>query len=171
MRTEGDVGGNHRRILLVSTFASRLLAALVIILASYLPLFDSSPQVLLPESTWTSSSLRWDAFHFAHVAQDGYTYEHDWAFFPGTPFVMRYVGALLGKDDWTAVLRGGVFAALACDTTLVLYDLSLHHLHSESLAFLAALLSLIPSSPATMRYAPYTEPFFAYLSYLGRVCI
>jgi phosphatidylinositol glycan class V len=114
--------------------------------------------------------LRWDAFYFAHIAKNGYVYEQEWAFFPGTPLIMKYAGSILGNEGWAAVLQGGALVALVCDTTFVLYDLTLHHLHSESLAFLVSLLSLLPSSPATLRFAPYTEPFFTYLSYHGGFC-
>ncbi|KAF8170181.1 GPI mannosyltransferase 2 [Mycena galopus ATCC 62051] len=48
-----------------------------------------------------------------------------------------------------------------------MYSLSLHHLGSPALARLAAILSLLPSSPATLFLAPYTEPFFTYFSYKG----
>lgn len=156
-----------KRRLLTSAAVSRVLVILLTILASHLPLFDSSPRVLIPESTWASSFLRWDAFFFAGIAKNGYVYEHEWAFFPGTPLIMRYAGKLFSANPWTAALQGGAAVALFCDTTSVLYDLSLHHLHSEKLAFVATLLSLLPSSPATLRFAPYTEPFFTYLSYRG----
>jgi hypothetical protein len=65
------------------------------------------------------------------------------------------------------LLLGGVAAAVTCDTTRTFYALSLHHLRSPQLAFLASLLSLLPSSPVTLQYAPYSEPFFTYFSYKG----
>ena len=34
-------------------------------------------------------------------------------------------------------------------------------------AYLTALLSLVSSSPAALRYAPYTEPFCAWMSFQG----
>lgn len=57
--------------------------------------------------------------------------------------------------------------AVVCDSTHVLYDLSLHHFRSHSLAFLSAALSVFSSSPAALKLAPYNEPFFTYLSYRG----
>ncbi|KAJ7668374.1 GPI mannosyltransferase 2 [Mycena polygramma] len=48
-----------------------------------------------------------------------------------------------------------------------MYALSLHHLGSSALARLATVLSLLPSSPVTLFLAPYSEPFFTYLSYKG----
>ncbi|KAF9242134.1 glycosyltransferase family 76 protein [Melanogaster broomeanus] len=123
---------------------------------------------------WTSSLLRWDAFHFAHIAREGHFYEHEWAFFPALPLVMHASGSVLSyvtsgqrSPDWSAILLGGAILAALFDSTRVLYRLSLHHLRSPSSAFLATALSLLPSSPATLRFASYSEPFFTYFSYRG----
>ncbi|EGN99627.1 glycosyltransferase family 76 protein [Serpula lacrymans var. lacrymans S7.3] len=171
----------HLRILLVGTFLSRLYTCILIVLsASFLPLFDSSPTILLGNS-WQSSFLRWDAFYFTHIAENGYVYEHEWAFFPGIPLLMRFASQFLtgltvhgdvSSDlttslEWTMLLQGGALAALACDSTRTLYHLSLHHLGSPSLAFVSAALSLLPSSPAALRFAAYTEPIFTFMSYRG----
>ena len=159
----------HRKQLLIFTLASHVLILLLLFLCSYLPLFDSSPWAVLDKSTtsWaTSSLLRWDVFHF-RLAADVRMYEHQWAFFPGVPTFMELLGRIAPSDNWATSLQGGVLLAIACDCTLSLYDLSLHHLKSTSLSFLSATLSLLPSSPATTRYAPYAEPLFAWASYRG----
>jgi len=159
----------HRKLLLIFTLASQVLILLLLFLCSHLPLFDSSPWAVLDKSTtsWATSSLfRWDVFHFRLVA-DERMYEHQWAFFPGAPTLMEFLGRTAPSDNWSTFLQGGVLFAIACDSTLALYDLSLHHLKSTSLSFLSATLSLLPSSPATLRYAPYAEPFFAWASYKG----
>lgn len=178
-----------RRILL-ATLAARIAISTLALLASHLPLFDASPYLLLPNpntapdstllSRWTSTLLRWDAFHFAHIARHGYVYEYEWAFFPGTPLVMRGAGMFLrsikaslgyGSSGLTLedVLQGGALAAFLCDlvTPLTLYTLTVEMLHSEKLAYTTALLSLLSSSPATLRHAPYSEPFITFLSYRG----
>lgn len=169
----------HLRLLTACTVVVRAFTILLVYLASHLPPFDSSAKTLLDDSTpyLTSSLLRWDAFHFAHVAREGYVYEYEWAFFPGIALVMNLLGRIShflrpsggGSDlGWEDVLLGGaVAAAVACSSTRTLYRLSLHHLNSPSLALIASLLSLIPSSPATLHYAAYTEPFFTCLSYKG----
>ena len=165
----------HLRTLTFLSLLSRVLIAALIIASSYLlTLFDSSPRLILGNSAppWISSLLRWDAFHFAHVAQEGHTYEHLWAFFPALPFVMRVSGRILSRvglssADTTAPLLGGAMLAAISDSTRVLYRLSLHHLRSPSAAFLATALSLLSCSPATLRFAPYNEPFFTYCSYQG----
>ncbi|KAJ3788657.1 glycosyltransferase family 76 protein [Lentinula aff. detonsa] len=127
--------------------------------SSSLPLFDASPNLVLI-SRWSKPLLRWDVFHFAHIAEHGYVYEHEWAFFPGLPLLMSLF------KNWDMLLAASM-VAIACDTTIVLYRLTLHHFGSSNLAFLTALLSLLSSSPATLRLAPYAEPFFTYFSYRG----
>ncbi len=141
--------------IILLTVAARLLTVFLAFLASYLPLFDASP---------VKSWLRWDAFHFLHIAREGYVYEHEWAFFPGLPFVIRRIEP--DSIQWHMLMT-----AIACDTSVTLYRLSKHHLRIPSLAFLATLLSLLPSSPATLRLAPYAEPFFTYLAYKGTLSL
>ena len=161
----------HRTQLLIFTVSSQVLIQLLLLFCSYLPLFDSSPWVILDKSTtwWaTSSLLRWDVFHLGLVAE-GRVYEHQWAFFPGVPTYMKLLGQIAPDDGWATLMQGGLILAIACDSTLVLYELSLRHLKSPSLSFLSAVLSLLPSSPATLRHAPYAEPFFTWASYRGCV--
>ncbi|THH12498.1 hypothetical protein EW146_g7639 [Bondarzewia mesenterica] len=133
---------NHLRLLTLCAIASRAVTV------SLLWLND-------PISPLTSSLLRWDAFHFAQIAKEGYVYEQQWAFLPE------------GPPGWIDILQGGGLAALVCDSTLTLYRLSLLHLQSPSLALIASLLSLLPSSPAILHFAGYSEPFFTFLSYKG----
>lgn len=164
----------HLRTLTLLSLLSRILVAALVISSTYLlTLFDSSPRLVLDNTPpWISSLLRWDAFHFALVAQEGHVYEHSWAFFPALPFLMHLSGNLLVRTGLSppgmaAPLLGGAVLAAFFDSTCVLYRLSLHHLHSPSAAFLATALSLLSSSPATLRFAPYSEPFFTYCSYRG----
>ncbi|KAF8160984.1 glycosyltransferase family 76 protein [Crassisporium funariophilum] len=163
---------SHRTLIVTFTLLSKLFYFFVLQLSSKLPLFDASP-LLLSVSHPLRPFLRWDAFHFLHVAQHGYVYEHEWAFFPGSPLVMRYSAAVIGRIAGESVsdfLLGGFLAALACDTSWTLYTLSLPILQSSNLALLATLLSLIPTSPVTLYFAPYSEPFFTYFSYRGMLC-
>lgn len=182
---QAELRKQHLRVLTRATWAARIWTLSVAALATSAPLFDASPLALFhfDEITYplTGALARWDVFHFAHIARDGYTYEHDWAFMPGVPGVMRIFGALVsvlkntavGRTTWGTQLRwedavqGGALAALSCQSTATMYDLSLHHLGTPKLAYLAALLSLLPSSPATLWIGPCTEPFFTYLSYKG----
>ena len=168
----------HLRNLRIISVASLCLTFSLTYVASQLPLFDSSPRLLASPSDGALAKaayplLRWDTFHFLHIAQEGYVYEHEWAFFPGAPFVMRTCGEILrwlsGSERPTVahLLAGGGLASLLCGTVTTLYDLTLHHFGSPAIAYLTCLLSLLPSSPATLRFSASTEPFFTYFSYRG----
>ncbi len=122
--------------------------------------------------------LRWDAFHFVHIAKEGYVFEHEFAFFPGTPFLMRSFARIMDflglttAGGFGGVLVGGAVASLASDAAIiVLYDLTNETFESPAFAYLCSLLYLLSSSPATLRNAPYAEPFFALLSYQGMCLI
>ncbi|PCH43477.1 glycosyltransferase family 76 protein [Wolfiporia cocos MD-104 SS10] len=173
----------HIRLIRSVSFASWILSALLVYISSLLPLFDSSPRVVLNEhQSWITLAarplLRWDSFHFAHIARSGHMYEYEWAFLPGPPLLMRGVARLLQILDqrrpfpaqaasWEYVLLGGTLAACFCGTASTLYYLTLHHFRSRSFSLLTSLLSLLPSSPGTLRLSGYSEPFFTYLSYKG----
>ena len=159
----------HQAVLVAATVVSRLLSFLLLQVSSRLSLFDSSP-LLVTTSKWAQPLLRWDSFHFLHIAEHGYVYENEWAFLPGTSFVMRISAKLLcfPFNSKLNPLVAGALAAMACDTTRTLYHLTFHLLGSPSLAYLTALLSLVPSNPATLYVVPYSEPFFTYLSYKGK---
>lgn len=175
MKVAPVASDHHGQSLLAQSLLSRLLICLLIVSsAALLTLFDTSPKLFLDDnvSVWTSSLLRWDGFHFAHIAREGLVYEHEWAFFPGVPLVMRWSGSVLSLlglslPGWPALLIGGAIVAALLDSTRILYQLSLYHLRSSSAAFLATLLSFFPSSPSALRFAPYSEPFFTYFSYRG----
>jgi GPI mannosyltransferase 2 len=180
----------HLRLLFLGSLVTRaLVAGLVYLSYRTLPLFDSSSALLLPSAGFTSSFLRWDAFHFGAIAREGYVYEQRYAFFPGLPLAMR-VGAILLRlvkllvfkqtlpsndmdrasiNTWSDALQAGALGAFICGvlSTQTLYKLTLHHFKSRHFALLAAGLSLMPSSPATVLFAPYTEPYFAFFSFQG----
>jgi phosphatidylinositol glycan class V len=177
--TPGDeLQRKHLRVLLWASILSRTVTWILALAASHLPVFDSSPRILISERSLVDPLLRWDTFQFGPIALDGYVYEHNWAFFPGTPLVMRYSGLIVeffrgtGKEatavSWESMLFGSALAVLLTfGATSTLYRLSVYHLRTPQLAFVASLLSLIPTSPATLYLAPYAEPFFTYLSYKG----
>lgn len=173
----------HKRILRVLSVLSALFTISLLYLSSQLPLFDSSPRAILHDNSFigllANPILRWDVFHFAHIAQEGYVYEYEWAFFPGASLVMKMIARLLQAVNIPSsdvplhleyLLVGGALISSLCGTTSTLYDLTMHHFRSSNLAFLASLLSLIPSSPATLRFSTCNEPFFTYFSYKGELC-
>ncbi|EIW82684.1 glycosyltransferase family 76 protein [Coniophora puteana RWD-64-598 SS2] len=180
----------HLRSLRFLSWSSRLLIwSLISASALLFPLFDASPKLVISDGdAWTtkgaSALLRWDAFHFLHIADAGYVYEHEWAFFPGAPALMRLSGALLARvfgavssaspqnARLLAMMHGGALLGALLDARcgVLLYELTLHHFGSSGFAYVSALLGLVGSSPAALRYAAYTEPFFAYFSFKGMLC-
>ena len=176
-----DVVRKHLKTLRIASFATWLLTITLLYASSSLPLFDSSPDTIIPRTTLKERLayplLRWDAFHFVHIAQKGYVYEYEWAFLHGIAAAMNYPAKLLraiglgdiinGSISTSDLLLSGAVLSSLCGSTTTLYRLTLHHFGSPSLAYLTALLSLLPSSPATLRFSVYNEPFFTYLSYKG----
>lgn len=172
---------DHGRLLALSV-AANLLTLVLTVLSSEFPLFDASPHILLPppphfslRHTLASVVLRWDAFHFAHIAKDGYVYEHEWAFLPGVTSVWRGLADLRPvfgwpprAPGWEDILSNAFYSSmLSVFSVHALYDLTMLQFRSRPIALLASLLSLLPSSPVTLRIAGYTETFFTLLSYHG----
>ena len=163
---------NEQHLALLRRFsaASSLVFGLLLVASSCLPLFDASPILV---SDTRSPLLRWDILHFLHIARHGYVYEHEWAFLPAAPWIIRYFLAFI---EWllpSTTLAHLIFAigvsTLASETVQTLYLLTLHHFKSPHMALLASMLSILPSSPATLLFVPYNEPFFTYLSYRGEL--
>lgn len=161
----------HRSLVSQCNHVLKALFFGVLTLGCLLPQFDASAKLV--SSTFpATAALRWDAFHFLHTARNGYVYEHEWAFLPGVSFLMhiaRFVykniaGRYPTPEDtlWPAII-----AAIAIDSSQLVYSLSLYHLKSPDMALLSTLLSLIPTSPMTLLFAPYNEPFFTHLSLRG----
>nr|XP_047929012.1 GPI mannosyltransferase 2 [Anser cygnoides] len=115
---------------------------------------------------------RWDAEHFLFIAERGYLYEHNCAFFPLYPLSLRAVaeGALWPLQPLlrlrsrlllSAVLLNSLFSVLAA---AALYELGCGVLRCRRAAFLAALLFCI--SPANVfMAAAYSESMFACLAF------
>ena len=113
----------------------------------------------------------WDAEHFLFIAEHGYLYEHNFAFFPGFPLVLL-LGAELLRPLWgllnlrsclliSVALLNSLFSALAA---LVLHDLGCLDLHCPRQAFYGALLFCL--SPANVFLtAGYSEALFALLTF------
>lgn len=115
---------------------------------------------------------RWDAEHFLFIAERGYLYEHNCAFFPLYPLALRALaeGALWPLQRLlrlrsrlllSAVLLNSLFSILAA---AALYKLGCAVLRCRRLAFLAALLfSLSPAN--VFMAAAYSESTFAFLAF------
>ncbi|NWV01709.1 PIGV mannosyltransferase, partial [Upupa epops] len=115
---------------------------------------------------------RWDAEHFLFIAQHGYLYEHNCAFFPlyplslwavaeGALWPLQWLLRLRSRLLLSAVLLNSLFSILAA---AALYKLGCIVLRCHSVAFLAALLFAL--SPANVfMAAAYSESMFAALAF------
>ncbi|NXT22539.1 PIGV mannosyltransferase, partial [Syrrhaptes paradoxus] len=115
---------------------------------------------------------RWDAEHFLFIAEHGYLYEHNCAFFPLYPLSLRAVAegalwplqrllCLRSRLLLSAVFLNSLFSVLAA---AALYKLGCLVLRCRRVAFLAALLfSLSPAN--VFLAAAYSESMFAFLAF------
>lgn len=189
MRHTHTKGSAHDRVtkqnlrhLVTLCLLFRVLISTVALLASYLPAFDSSADVLLADKSssllkrWISTSLRWDSFYFIHIARENYQFEHEWAFLPGVPIILHITGRtidiLIRNISHTSnysILFGQflVSCVVSCETARTLYLLTMEHTQSPALSLLSGYLHFLSSSPVTAHLAPYAEPWFSLFSYNG----
>lgn len=171
------------RVLKVA-FVSRLL----VILTSYLTHvysgeYDASSVILLLEHGAVNSSdsvfseflrtfVRWDAVHFLTIANKGYQFEQQLAFFPGLPVLIRLFAGFIRpatfylEDTTRLALVGLVLGNVAFIlATFVLYKLSCL-LFEEKFGFTTSLLFTLTPTPGFMS-SIYTEPYFALFTFSG----
>lgn len=113
----------------------------------------------------------WDAEHFLFIAEYGYLYEHNFAFFPGFPLVLLVGSELLRPLRGLLSLRSCLLISVALLNSLfsilaavALHDLGCLVLHCPRQAFYGALLFCL--SPANIFLAAgYSEALFALLTF------
>ncbi|XP_061572471.1 palmitoyltransferase ZDHHC18-A [Cololabis saira] len=124
---------------------------------------------------WLFGGLsRWDAEHFLFIAERGYLYEHNFAFFPLLPVILRGMAetVLWPLSSWLSV-RGRLLVAVALGNSalfllsvVALHALSRTVLQDRRLALLASLLYCITPANVFMT-AGYSESLFAALTFGG----
>ncbi|KAI5106371.1 GPI mannosyltransferase 2 [Silurus meridionalis] len=120
---------------------------------------------------------RWDAEHFLFIAEHGYLYEHNFAFFPLFPLVLRSVATLLLWPLSPVLTLHGrllVMVAIANSTlfvtsALALYGLSRLVLQDRKLALISSLIYCLTPANVFM-VAGYSESLFALLTF-GGLCL
>lgn len=122
---------------------------------------------------WLLGGLsRWDAEHFLFIAEHGYMYEHNCAFFPLFPLSLRAAarmmlwpleGLLCFRSQLllSAALLNTVFSVLA---SWILYELGCVVLQCRRQAFLSAILFCVTPANVFMA-AAYSESMFALLAF------
>lgn len=174
MASYGTLIESNMNKLYTYSIIHRVVCIVLLTACAYITPFDASHIVACQEafqggiiSHFFSSLLRWDVFHFLEVARSGYKYEHMYAFLPGMPMVLRMISAISLNGQLCSTLWGVSIFASALITLPFLYRLTLLQTGSQELAMLSAASSIITSSPITLNFASYSEPFFAFCSISG----
>ena len=89
-QTEAEIGESIRFAIMTRL----LVVSLVVIASSFGDDYDTSSELYgncskTPVNKALFSFLRWDAVHFVEIAKHGYQYEHQFAFFPGFPSILK----------------------------------------------------------------------------------
>lgn len=142
---------------------------------AFRPPRTEEPLHLDPAVEWLLGGLsRWDAEHFLFIAERGYLFEHNFAFFPLLPLVLRGIAdSLLRPLAPCLSLRGRLLlaVALANSALFLLSALALHGLgravlRERRLALLSSLLYCVTPANVFMT-AGYSESLFAALTFGG----
>lgn len=104
--------------------------------------------------------LAWDAIHFLHIADHGYTYEHSIPFFPLLPCIAR-VFPLANNFTSAIIINNTAFVISA----LLLYKITLR-MYTAQFALISALFFIF--QPASIIHSSfYSEPLFGLLFLVG----
>ncbi|KAG8790825.1 ER membrane glycoprotein subunit of the GPI transamidase complex-like protein [Ceratobasidium sp. 428] len=149
---------------------------------------SSSPRVA---QLVDSAGLRWDALHYQAIALHGsYIFEHQYAFSPGVPIMLRlvsfgkhysfqlldrllhgqYISSRLAEyllNTLVPLVKAGLIGLLSSEPCLEIYKLTLSITQSNDYAYLTFLVFIIMGAPPVFFRNSYAEPFFAYFSFKG----
>ncbi|KAI4291193.1 GPI mannosyltransferase 2 [Pancytospora philotis] len=137
-----------------------LLSRVLYYVTSYIPTllyrsYDLSSRLLRSDSV-CRHLLSWDAIHFLHIADHGYTYEHAIPFFPLMPFLARVFPL---RDNFTSAVCVSNIAFLV--SAALMYKVSLC-LYTRRFARLSTIFFVFqPSSIIYLSF--YSEPLFCML--------
>ncbi|OUM57786.1 glycosyltransferase family 76 protein [Piromyces sp. E2] len=147
---------------------------------------DSSASLILSDNQQNYSTLdflviklfgvfiRWDSFFFYHIAENGYVYEQETAFFPFLPYMMRFLSnSILYPLQFilsyksvlliSGVLIVNISFVLA---TVTLYKLGIKIFKDEKFSRITAICYCLTPS-GMFSTAVYTESLFAFLTFYG----
>ncbi|ORY70691.1 mannosyltransferase [Neocallimastix californiae] len=147
---------------------------------------DSSASLILSDNSQSYSTLdqiiiyifgvfvRWDSFFFYHIAENGYIYEQETAFFPFLPYMMRilsntilYPLQFILNYKCVLLISGVLIVNLSFIlATITLYKLGIKIFNDEKFSKIAAICYCLTPS-GMFSTAIYTESLFAFLTFLG----
>ncbi|XP_043117125.1 palmitoyltransferase ZDHHC18-A [Puntigrus tetrazona] len=142
---------------------------------AFSPPRSETPLLLDPIIEALFSGLsHWDAEHFLFIAERGYVYEHNFAFFPLFPLILRFLAAtILWPLCGFLTLHGRLLLAVALGnsilfvlSTVALYRLSHLVLQDRKLALVAVFMYCLTPANVFM-VAGYSETLFAALAFAG----
>ncbi|XP_057196189.1 palmitoyltransferase ZDHHC18-A [Triplophysa rosa] len=162
---------------LLSLFLQAVLNAVVPdhVADAFSPPRTETPLLLDPTiETLLGGLSRWDAEHFLFIAERGYLYEHNFAFFPLFPVILRLLAdiVLWGLSGLLS-MHGRLLVAVAIGNSILfvlsavaLYKLSRLVLQDRKLALIAVLMYCLTPANVFM-VAGYSETLFAGLTFEG----
>lgn len=142
---------------------------------AFTPPRAEEPRLLDPAVQWFLGGLsHWDAEHFLFIAERGYLYEHNYAFFPLFPVILRGLAeTILLPLSGCLTLRGRLLLAVALGNSalfllsvVALYGLGRVVLQDRRLALVSSLLYCLTPANVFMM-AGYSESLFAALTFGG----
>ncbi|CAO3642966.1 unnamed protein product [Cunninghamella echinulata] len=146
--------------------------------------YDTSAEIVLSENPYRHLDflnifIRWDAVYFLHIAEHGYVYEQETAFFPFLPYITYYLSntvftplhIFLGKH-YTLVVVGALISNVSFIYAAgYLYKLTRLIYPSQFKLALFSAIAFCLSLPSIFMSAFYTESLFALLSFMGMYVI
>ncbi|KAI8341220.1 GPI mannosyltransferase 2 [Chlamydoabsidia padenii] len=143
--------------------------------------YDTSTDLILPTNTaynhlhFLNIFVRWDAVYFLHIAEHGYVYEQETAFFPLLPYVSNYLSQtvfmplqqFVGRQ-YTIVIVGALITNLSFVLAAgYLYKLTRLIYPGDPKLAKYSTVAFCLSLPSMFMSAFYTESVFALLSFMG----
>ncbi|KAL1259744.1 hypothetical protein QQF64_010321 [Cirrhinus molitorella] len=160
---------------LLSLFLQAVLNAVIPdhVADAFSPPQTETPLLLDPIiETLFAGLCHWDAEHFLFIAERGYLYEHNFAFFPLFPLILRFLAAIvLWPLCGFLTMHGRLLLAVAIGNSILfvlsamaLYRLSHLVLQDRKLALVSVLMYCLTPANVFM-VAGYSETLFAALTF------
>ncbi|CAO3612083.1 unnamed protein product [Cunninghamella blakesleeana] len=147
--------------------------------------YDTSAEIVLSENldyrylSFLNIFIQWDSVYFLHIAEHGYIYEQETAFFPFLPYLTYYLSntvfiplhSIIGKQ-YTIVIIGALISNLSFVYAAgYLYKLTRIIYPTQPKLAIFSSIAFCLSLPSMFMSAFYTESLFALLSFMGMYAI